>query len=172
MKPKLLFKQVGKKKLYFLPYTKWSALYKDNYNGELQIAYPENGEKSEEEEIVEEILGDITSDETTEAAPSQQNNELTEVRKKEIIARTKYLEQKLIAKKQEIFEEWSERFFDVFKKSFMKLKNNFIELHLNEEQLNKLNENLDLAVKNLESTLDEIQNEYINEDDNIEETNK
>lgn len=54
----------------------------------------------------------------------------------------------------------------------MKLKNNFIELHLNEEQLNKLNENLDLAVKNLESTLDEIQNEYINEDDNIEETNK
>lgn len=94
--------------------------------------------------------------------------DLTEARRKEIITRTKYLEQKILDKKHQLFAEWSERFFDIFQKSFSKFKNCLIELHLNEEQIKKLNENLDLALQNLENTLAEIQDEYINSDDEEE----
>ena len=53
----------------------------------------------------------------------------------------------------------------MFQKSFSKFKNSLIELHLNEEQIKNLNENLDLALQNLENTLAEINDEYINSEE-------
>ena len=94
--------------------------------------------------------------------------DIVEARRKEILTRTKFLEQKILDKKHQLFEEWSLRFFDVFQRSFSKFKNSLIELHLNEEQIKKLNENLDLALQNLENTLGEINDEYINSDEDEE----
>ena len=112
--------------------------------------------------MINDILGDITG------STNIQNGDmldLNEARRQEIIVRTKYLEQKIDKKKNELFEEWSERFFQIFSKNFAKFKNTLIDLHLDEKQLNKLNENLDLALSNMETSLSEILNDYVNEDD-------
>ena len=91
--------------------------------------------------------------------------DIQEARRQKIIKETEYLSQKITAKKEQLFSEWSERFFTVFSKNFAKFKNTLIELHLEEKQLKKLNENLDFALSNMEDGLSEILNDYINEDD-------
>ena len=110
---------------------------------------------------VEAILGNIAAD---DEVGDNLSKELQEAKKQEILTRTEYLNQKILDRKHEIFSEWSERFFEVFSKSFSKFKNSLVELHLQDDQISKLNENLDLALKNLEDCLDEIENEYINQD--------
>ena len=42
-------------------------------------------------------------------------------------------------------------------------KNNLINLHLTKDQMKTLNENLDLALQNMKQSLDEIENDYLNE---------
>lgn len=96
---------------------------------------------------------------------SLSNLDLQEARRQKIIRETEYLEQKITTKKEQLFSEWSERFFMVFSKNFAKFKNSLIDLHLEEKQLNRLNENLDFALSNMEEGLSEILNDYINEDD-------
>ena len=114
--------------------------------------------------MINDILGDIAgSDNNVQIDP--ENVDLNEARRQEILMRTKYLEQKIEKKKNELFSEWSERFFQIFSKNFAKFKNSLIELRLEEKQLKKLNENLDLALSNLEEGLNEILNENVNEED-------
>lgn len=91
--------------------------------------------------------------------------DIQEARRQKIIKETEYLSQKITAKKEQLFNEWSERFFTVFSKNFAKFKNTLIDLHLEEKQLKKLKENLDFALSNMEEGLSEILNDYINEDD-------
>jgi len=100
---------------------------------------------------------------------SLSNLDLQEARRQKIIKETEYLSQKITAKKEQDFSEWSERFFMVFAKNFAKFKNSLIELHLTKEQMGKLNENLEFALKNMEESLDEIENEYLTGDDENEE---
>lgn len=100
---------------------------------------------------------------------SLSNLDLQEARRQKIIKETEYLSQKITAKKEQLFSEWSERFFMVFAKNFAKFKNSLIELHLTKEQMEKLNENLEFALKNMEESLDEIENEYLTGDDDNEE---
>ena len=100
---------------------------------------------------------------------SLSNLDLQEARRQKIIKETEYLSQKITAKKEQLFCEWSERFFMVFAKNFAKFKNSLIELHLTKEQMEKLNENLEFALKNMEESLDEIENEYLTGDDENEE---
>ena len=100
---------------------------------------------------------------------SLSNLDLQEARRQKIIKETEYLSQKITAKKEQLFSEWSERFFMVFAKNFAKFKNSLIELHLTKEQMEKLNENLEFALKNMEESLDEIENEYLTGDDEDEE---
>ena len=100
---------------------------------------------------------------------SLSNLDLQEARRQKIIKETEYLSQKITAKKEQLFSEWSERFFMVFAKNFAKFKNSLIELHLTKEQMEKLNENLEFALKNMEESLDEIENEYLTGDDENEE---
>lgn len=91
--------------------------------------------------------------------------DIQEARRQKIIKETEYLSQKITAKKEQLFNEWSERFFTVFSKNFSKFKNSLISLRLDEKQLKTLNENLDFALSNMEEGLSEILNDYINEDD-------
>ena len=165
IKPKLAHKVSGKKKLYFLPYNQWDKYHKKEFKDEATLFNPDEPENDvDDEAIIDEILNDsevYQGDDTTK--------ELQKARKREIETRTKYLEQKIIDKKHEIFEEWSLRFYDVFQKAFQKFKNTLIDCHLEEDKLIKLNENLDLALNNLSETLSDIENEYIFNDDNEED---
>ena len=161
--PKLKMKNIpGKKKpLYFLTEEYFTEVYKKN-NTEDLIELDE--EDINDENMINDILGDISG------SANIQNGDmldLNEARRKEIIVRTKYLEQKIEKKKNELFEEWSERFFQIFSKNFAKFKNTLIDLHLEEKQLKKLNENLDFALSNMEEGLSEILNEYMNDEEDV-----
>lgn len=158
-----MHKMNGKKKLYFLPYNKWDKYHKKEFKNEAVLFNPDEPENDkDDEELIDEIL---TSDLEN---INNGNKELQEARKNEIITRTKFLEQKLLDKKYELYAEWSERFYEVFQKAFQKFKNALIDLRLEDEKFNILNENLDLALKNLEENLNTIQNEYIFEEENID----
>ena len=155
----------GKKKPeYFLTEEFLPAVYKKNHKHEFTEEEIEELE-NESDDIVNDILGDITSNNITNENP--ENVDLNEARRQEILMRTKYLSQKIEKKKLELFEEWSEKFFLIFSKNFGKFKNTLIDLHLEEKQLNKLNENLDLALANLEEGLNEILNEYMNDEEDV-----
>ena len=54
---------------------------------------------------------------------SLSNLDIQEARRQKIIKETEYLSQKITAKKEQLFSEWSERFFMVFAKNFAKCKN-------------------------------------------------
>ena len=154
----------GKKKPeYFLTEEFLPAVYKKNHKNEFTEEEIEELE-NESDDIVNDILEDIS---VNNISDTSENVDLNEARRQEILVRTKYLEQKIDKKKNELFSEWSERFFMIFSKNFAKFKNTLIDLHLDEKQLNKLNENLDLALANLEEGLNEILNEYVNEDEDV-----
>ena len=149
--------------MYFVTEEYLSDIYKKNHADEL-IELDE--EDISDENMINDILGDIAgSDNNVQIDP--ENVDLNEARRQEILMRTKYLSQKIEKKKLELFEEWSERFFQIFSKNFGKFKNTLIDLHLEEKQLKKLNENLDLALENMEEGLNEILNEYINDEDDV-----
>ena len=154
----------GKKKPeYFLTEEFLPAVYKKNHKNEFTEEEIEELE-NESDDIVNDILEDIS---VNNISDTSENVDLNEARRQEILVRTKYLEQKIDKKKNELFSEWSERFFMIFSKNFAKFKNTLIDLHLDEKQLNKLNENLDLALSNMETSLSEILNEYVNEEEEV-----
>ena len=164
--PKLKMKKIpGKKKpLYFLTEEYFTEVYKKN-NAEDLIELDD--EDIDDENMINNILGDIAGSANNITNENPENVDLNEARRQEVIMRTKYLSQKIEKKKLELFEEWSERFFQIFSKNFGKFKNTLIDLHLEEKQLKKLNENLDLALENMEEGLNEILNEYINDEDDV-----
>ena len=161
--PKLKMKKIpGKKKpLYFLTEEYFTEVYKKN-NAEDLIELDD--ENIDDENMINDILGDITGNNNS-LPIDPENVDLNEARRQEILMRTKYLSQKIEKKKNELFSEWSERFFQIFSKNFAKFKNTLIDLHLDEKQLKKLNENLDFALENMETSLSDILNENITEDD-------
>ena len=161
--PKLKMKKIpGKKKpLYFLTEEYFTEVYKKNNAADLIEL---DDEDIDDENMINNILGDIAGSDNN-VQIDHENVDLNEARRQEVIMRTKYLSQKIEKKKLELFEEWSERFFQIFSKNFGKFKNTLIDLHLEEKQLKKLNENLDLALENMEEGLNEILNEYMNDEE-------
>ena len=95
--------------------------------------------------------------------------DIQQARRKKIIAETEFLQQKIVAKKEELFSEWSEKFFVIFSKAFAKFKNSLIDLHLDDAQVKKLNENLEFALQNMEISLSDIKQGYINDIDSDEQ---
>ena len=124
--PNLKMKKIpGKKKpLYFLTEEYFTEVYKKN-NAEDLIELDD--ENIDDENMINDILGDIAGNNNS-LPIDPENVDLNEARRKEIIVRTKYLEQKIEKKKNELFEEWSERFFQIFSKNFAKFTNSLIEL--------------------------------------------
>ena len=163
--PNLKMKKIpGKKKpLYFLTEEYFTEVYKKN-NAEDLIELDD--ENIDDENMINDILGDIAGS-ANNVQIDPENVDLNEARRQEILVRTKFLEQKIDKKKNELFSEWSERFFQIFSKNFAKFKNTLIDLHLEEKQLKKLNENLDLALENMEEGLTEILNEYMNDEEDV-----
>ena len=163
--PNLKMKKIpGKKKpLYFLTEEYFTEVYKKNNTEDLIEL---DDEDIDDENMINNILGDIAGS-ANNVQIDHENVDLNEARRQEVIMRTKYLSQKIEKKKLELFEEWSERFFQIFSKNFGKFKNTLIDLHLEEKQINKLNENLDLALENMEEGLNEILNEYMNDEEDV-----
>ena len=163
--PKLKMKKIpGKKKpLYFLTEEYFTDVYKKNNTEDLIEL---DDEDIDDENMINNILGDIAGS-ANNVQIDNENFDLNEARRQEVIMRTKYLSQKIEKKKLELFEEWSERFFQIFSKNFGKFKNTLIDLRLDEKQLKKLNENLDLALENMEEGLNEILNEYMNDEEDV-----
>ena len=163
--PKLKMKNIpGKKKpLYFLTEEYFTEVYKKNNTEDLIEL---DDEDINDENMINDILGDITGS-TNNVQIDPENVDLNEARRQEILMRTKYLSQKIEKQRLELFEEWSQRFFQIFSKNFAKFKNTLIDLHLEENQLNKLTENLNFALENMKEGLNEILNEYVNDEEDV-----
>lgn len=142
-----------RKKTYFIPLSMMRPEYQKQYEDKIiEVADDPNVNDALTELNV---AGDFDN--------SLNTLDIQEARRQKIIKETEYLSQKITAKKEQLFNEWSERFFTVFSKNFAKFKNNLINLHLTKDQMKTLNENLDLALQNMKQSLDEIENDYLNE---------
>ena len=158
-KPHLKSQGERRKKTYFIPLSMMRPEYQKQYEDKI-VDFTGDPE-------VDDVLTDLNV--AGDFDNSLSNLDLQEARRQKIIKETEYLSQKITAKKEQLFADWSERFFMVFAKNFAKFKNSLIELHLTKEQMEKLNENLEFALKNMEESLDEIENEYLTGDDENEE---
>lgn len=152
-RPHLRMQGENRKRSYFIPLSMMRPEYQQQYSEKvIEISDDPNVN-----EVFTElnIAGDFDN--------SLNNLDIQEARRQKIIKETEYLSQKITAKKEQLFSEWSERFFTVFSKNFAKFKNNLINLHLTKAQMKTLNENLDLALQNMKQSLDEIENDYLND---------
>ena len=140
---------------YFIPYQMMTPKMQKAYRDQL-IEYDEGAQE------VEEIIGDVTDG--YDLLPNT-SAELTEAKLANIKARTALINEKLDARKQDLFNEWSEKFFDIFSNAFARFKNTLIELHLNEEQLKTLTDNLETALKSMNDGVEQINAEWMNEQD-------
>lgn len=144
---------------YFIPYQMMTLKMQKAYKDQL-IDFDEDAQE------VENILGDVT--EGVDLLPSS-NSELTEARLDNLKARTALINEKLEQRKTELFSEWSEKFFDVFANAFARFKNSLVELHLSEEQLNTLTDNLENALKSMNDGIEQINAEWMNEEEEKEQ---
>lgn len=87
--------------------------------------------------------------------------DIMQARRQKILKQTEYLSQKITAKKEQLFSQWSQRFYIVFEKNFSKFKNSLIQLGLNDKQVKRLSENLQCAIVNLSKCLDDIKSDYM-----------
>lgn len=145
---------------YFLPEKMMTAKYRKYYADVMQ-------ELDDDAEEVESILGDVSD--TADILASSPSNELTEAKLDNLKARTALINEKLEQRKTELFSEWSEKFFDVFSNAFARFKNSLVELHLSEEQLNTLTDNLENALKSMNDGIEQINAEWMNEQNEEEE---
>ena len=152
-KPHLKVQGENRKRTYFIPLSMMRPEYQKQYEDKIiEIT----GDPEVDDVLTDlNIAGDFDN--------SLSNLDIQEARRQKIIKETEYLSQKITAKKEQLFNEWSERFFTVFSKNFAKFKNNLINLHLTKDQMKTLNQNLDLALQNMKQSLDEIENDYLNE---------
>ena len=147
--------KTGKKKLYLIPYDEMIPAKQQQYKFNV---IDENTDPN-----IEQLVASV------DFTNSREQLDIQEVRKRKIIKQTEYLDQKILAKKEQMFAEWSEKFFIVFQKSFAKFKNSLIDLHLNDVQVKKLNQNLEFALQNMEISLSDIKQGYINDIDSDEQ---
>lgn len=165
---KLKERKEGKWPEYFLP--------EDNMTDTSKAALADCMEELPSDDvadIVEGILGDIShgSLEGAKGIPLDLDSQLQAAQLDNIKARTKALGEKLQRNRQELWNGWSEEFFECFSQSFAKLKNTLVSLQLDEEQLQTLNEALDSALSSMKDKLDFMYNDFMEKglDDTIEE---
>lgn len=109
---------------------------------------------------VDDVLAQLA--ESVDFTGQKQAVDLAQARRRKIIKETEYIDQKLQRKREQLFDDWSERFFVMFEKTFQKFKTKLINLHLNTNQVQELNQILEISIKELQSQLKNIHNDYIN----------
>lgn len=120
-------------------------------------------------DVLDQIAANVNFTEQTEQDNSL-NDQYKRVKIEETKVRTKHLNQKLDQRKKLLFAQWSEKFFNQFADNFGRLRNVLVAMHLSEEQVNVFNETLDHCLNNLQLSLDNIWNQFKNEDEEDEQT--
>lgn len=141
----------GKKKQWFVPAQKLTEQAKQD----LILSQQQN------DQILDELAGnvDFNSDEN-DPQLQELNKQLKKARKDKIQKQTAFLQQRLERRKLELYNQWSERFFQLFADSFGKFKNELINLHLNQEQIASLQQSLDNCLNNMQLGLVDIWNQF------------
>ena len=113
------------------------------------------------DDILDQLAGsvDFNSDED-DPQLQELNKQLKKARKEKIQKQTAFLQERLQRRKLELYNQWSQRFFEVFVDSFGKFKNELIKLHLNQQQINTLNQSLDNCMQNMQLSLNQIWNQF------------
>ena len=151
----------GRSTKYFIPCEMLTDKAKANMAARFEEVPDELDDFSKE---VEDIIGDVSGAEF--AVTSEERLREAQIANTE--ARTRMLSEKLERRKTELFNEWSQAFFEAFTEAFTKFKNELIALQLSEEQLSTLQEKLSLALQNLKDKLDFLEQDYA-KDDNDED---
>ena len=147
---KCKIKGEGKKKQWFVPAQKLTEQAKQD----LILSQQQN------DQILDELASNVDFDQNEDPQLKQLNKQY----KKAKIAKTKkdtaFLQQRLERRKLELYNQWSERFFQLFADSFGKFKNQLINLHLNQEQIASLQQSLDNCLNNMQLGLVDIWNQF------------
>lgn len=88
------------------------------------------------------------------------NRQLKQARKEKILQETKLIGQRLQQRKKQLFNDWSERFFQSFSDHFGRLRNCLVEMHLNEEQIKIFNQTLEKCLQNMSLDLNKLYTEF------------
>ena len=104
----------------------------------------------------------------TDAEDQSLNRQLKQARKEKILKETQLIGQRLQERKRQLFNDWSEMFFESFANHFGKLKNCLVEMHLNDQQVTVFNETLEKCLQNLQLSLNEIYDQFMKEQQNNE----
>ena len=112
------------------------------------------------DQILDQLAGSVDFNQQDDPQIHQLNKQLKKARKEKIQKQTAFLEERLQRRKLELYNQWSERFFEVFADSFGKFKNELIKLHLNQEQINVLHQSLDNCLNNMQLSLNQIWNQF------------
>ena len=161
-------KAEGKSIRYFIPFEQLTPQAQTNLSSRV-----EELPSDDVADIVEGILGDIShgSLEGARGIPLDLDSQLQAAQLEKTKVQTKALSEKLERHRQEIWNGWSQEFFECFSQAFAKLKNTLVSLQLDEEQLQTLNEALDSALSSMKDKLDFMYNDFMEKglDDTIEE---
>lgn len=141
----------GKKKQWFIPAQSLTQQSKQD----LILT------EEEDDQILDQLAG------TVDFNQQQGDPELKELNKQHLKAKiektkkdTAFIQQRLQRRKLQMYNQWSQRFFDVFADNFGRFKNSLVNLHLNQEQIQTLNQSLDSCLNNMQLSLNQIWNQF------------
>ena len=147
----------GKKKQWFVP----AQYLTEQSKQDLILCEEEN------DQILNQLVANVDFDE------DQGDPQLKQLKKEHLktkIAKTKkdteVQEERLERRKLELYNQWSERFFEVFVDNFGKMKNCLVSMHLDEEQISVFNQTLQNCLNNMQLSLSQIWNQFIYKEDN------
>ena len=154
----------GKKKMWFIP----AQYLTQQSKQDLILSQEEN------DDILDQLASNVDFNQQDDPELKQLNKEY----KKAKIAKTKkdteVQQQRLERRKMQLYNQWSERFFEVFADSFGRMKNCLVAMHLNEDQIKVFNQTLDNCLENMQLNLTDIWNQFTHkegdEDAKAEET--
>lgn len=120
-----------------------------------------------EQDIDSDVLDQIVAnvDFNSDVEDQSLNRQLKQARKEKILQQTKLIGERLQQRKKELFNDWSQSFFQSFSNHFGKLRNCLVEMHLNEEQITVFNQTLDKCLENMEIDLNKLYNQFTEEGD-------
>lgn len=151
----------GKKKQWFVP-----AQYLTEQSKQDLILTEEN-----EDQFLDELAGSVDFDSDEDDPELKElNKQLKKARKDKIQKQTAFLQQRLQRRKLQLYNQWSERFFQLFADSFGKFKNELINLHLNQEQIDSLQQSLDNCLNNMQLGLVDIWNQFAHKEEEDAQT--
>lgn len=115
-----------------------------------------------DEQLSSEVLDQLAAnvDFNTDVEDQSLNRQLKQARKEKILQETKLIGQRLQQRKKQLFNDWSERFFQSFSDHFGRLRNCLVQMHLNEEQIKIFNQTLEKCLQNMSLDLNKLYTEF------------